>query len=231
MGKWKNIHLVEGIRNWYRKNKWTIIGPFVVLIGCGVITGIAWTSHRCMEDGCYRWAWDGILCDKHWQQTKEKWAEQEKKERAELEELQKRKEERESREHEEWVKRQTWWCAYTSEDDGKPKEESKPASSRNELKPEDPGDLYDYDDSYDDDYDWRDWNRGSAGNGATAGTTAPYRPTQPTMSAKKRAQKSYEAYDEGYDAVYDDDDYDWDRYQRDPDYADGVDDAMDELDW
>lgn len=51
------------------------------------------------------------------------------------------------------------------------------------------------------------------------------------MSAKQKAQKSQEAYDEGYDAVYDDDDYDWDRYQRDPDYADGVDDAMNELDW
>lgn len=30
---------------------------------------------------------------------------------------------------------------------------------------------------------------------------------------------------------YDDDDYDEDRYNSDSDYADGVDDAMDELDW
>ena len=28
-----------------------------------------------------------------------------------------------------------------------------------------------------------------------------------------------------------DGDYDYDRYDRDSDYADGVDDAMDELDW
>lgn len=28
----------------------------------------------------------------------------------------------------------------------------------------------------------------------------------------------------------DDDDYDWDRYNSDSDYADGVDDAMDDLD-
>ena len=34
-----------------------------------------------------------------------------------------------------------------------------------------------------------------------------------------------------YDAIYDDDDYDEDRYDSDPDYAAGVDDAMDELDW
>ncbi len=39
------------------------------------------------------------------------------------------------------------------------------------------------------------------------------------------------SYDDGYDDVYEDDDYDWDRYKNDPDYAEGVDDAMDELDW
>lgn len=30
--------------------------------------------------------------------------------------------------------------------------------------------------------------------------------------------------------IYDDGDYDWDRYQKDKDYADGVDDAMEEID-
>lgn len=40
----------------------------------------------------------------------------------------------------------------------------------------------------------------------------------------------YKSYDEGYEAVYDDDDYDWDRYNSDSDYADGVGDALDELD-
>ena len=40
----------------------------------------------------------------------------------------------------------------------------------------------------------------------------------------------YKSYDEGYEAVYDDDDYDWDRYNSDSDYAEGVDDALDELD-
>ena len=40
-----------------------------------------------------------------------------------------------------------------------------------------------------------------------------------------------DSYDDGYDAIYDDDDYDEDRYDSDPDYAAGVDDAMDELDW
>lgn len=46
-----------------------------------------------------------------------------------------------------------------------------------------------------------------------------------------KKSSSYSSYDDGYDAVYDDDDYDDDRYWSDPDYADGVDDAMDELDW
>lgn len=40
----------------------------------------------------------------------------------------------------------------------------------------------------------------------------------------------YASYDSGYDSIYDDGDYDWDRYQKDKDYADGVDDAMEELD-
>ena len=38
------------------------------------------------------------------------------------------------------------------------------------------------------------------------------------------------AYDDGYDDIYIDGDYDYDRYDRDSDYADGVDDAMDEFD-
>ena len=35
---------------------------------------------------------------------------------------------------------------------------------------------------------------------------------------------------DGYDDIYMDDDYDYDRYYKDSDYADGVDDAMDDLD-
>lgn len=53
-----------------------------------------------------------------------------------------------------------------------------------------------------------------------------------TSSYKKSKRKSsYRSYDDGYEAIYDDDDYDEDRYERDSGYADGVDDAMDELDW
>ena len=43
----------------------------------------------------------------------------------------------------------------------------------------------------------------------------------------------YEDYDDGYDDVWMDGDYDVDEYERNQDYADGVDDAIDEglMDW
>ena len=49
---------------------------------------------------------------------------------------------------------------------------------------------------------------------------------------KKNTTISRSTYD-SYDDIYMDGDYDYDRYERDSDYADGVDDAMDELgeDW
>ena len=49
----------------------------------------------------------------------------------------------------------------------------------------------------------------------------------------KRIQydSSEDAQDDGYDDIYDDGDYDYDRYDNDEDYAEGVDDAMAEIDW
>ena len=40
-----------------------------------------------------------------------------------------------------------------------------------------------------------------------------------------------DSYNEGYDDLYFGDDYDQDRYDNDPDYAMGVDDAMEDDDW
>ena len=37
-----------------------------------------------------------------------------------------------------------------------------------------------------------------------------------------------DSYDDGYEDIYENGDYDWDRYQTDRDYADGVDDAMED---
>lgn len=45
------------------------------------------------------------------------------------------------------------------------------------------------------------------------------------------AYESHKSYDAGYNAIYEEDDYDWDRYMKDSDYADGVDDALDDIDW
>lgn len=52
-----------------------------------------------------------------------------------------------------------------------------------------------------------------------------------SSSSSSKSSKSYkrDTYDDGYEAVYDDDDYDMDRYYKDDDYARGVDDAMDDL--
>lgn len=51
-----------------------------------------------------------------------------------------------------------------------------------------------------------------------------------TKPKNSSSSKNYEnSYDEGYYDVYDNQDYDWDRYQNDYDYANGVEDAW--LDW
>ena len=47
----------------------------------------------------------------------------------------------------------------------------------------------------------------------------------------KKTYNSYNSYDEGYEDIYDNEDYDMDRYNNDSEYAAGVDDAMDDLDW
>ena len=50
-------------------------------------------------------------------------------------------------------------------------------------------------------------------------------------TTSKKTYNSYDSYDEGYEDIYDNEDYDMDRYNNDSEYAAGVDDAMDDLDW
>lgn len=54
-----------------------------------------------------------------------------------------------------------------------------------------------------------------------------------SYSSSKRVtttkKSTYDSYDDGYDGIYMDGDYDYDRYDSDSDYDDGVDDAMDEF--
>ena len=62
----------------------------------------------------------------------------------------------------------------------------------------------------------------------TTGTSSTKKNNTGTSSSKKT--NPYNSYDDGYDDIYMDGDYDYDRYYKDSDYADGVDDAMDDLD-
>ena len=64
----------------------------------------------------------------------------------------------------------------------------------------------------------------SHNNKSTAGSNAS------SYNSSTKKSNTYDSYDDGYDDIYMDGDYDYDRYDRDSDYADGVDDAIDEFD-
>lgn len=70
----------------------------------------------------------------------------------------------------------------------------------------------------------------SGGTNSYTGNTGKTSSSYGNSSTKKN---TYESYDDGYDDIYMDGDYDDDRYRTDSDYADGVDDAIDEFgeDW
>lgn len=72
-------------------------------------------------------------------------------------------------------------------------------------------------------------NKSTAGSNASSYNSSTKKSSTGTSSSKK--SNIYDSYDDGYDDIYMDGDYD--RYDRDSDYADGVDDAMDEFeeDW
>ena len=70
----------------------------------------------------------------------------------------------------------------------------------------------------------------SSSTGNSESTNRSYSNDTKKNSSRK---STYDSYDDGYDDIYMDGDYDYDRYESDSDYADGVDDAMDEMgeDW
>ncbi len=74
---------------------------------------------------------------------------------------------------------------------------------------------------------------GSSSHSSESTTTDSSSYNRATKSSIAIKANPHESYDEGYDDVYMDDVYDDDRYNSDSDYADGVNDAMDELgeDW
>lgn len=80
----------------------------------------------------------------------------------------------------------------------------------------------------------------SSSSGASKSTTSKSNTTgksttgKSSTTSKSSGSKNYvDSYDDGYDDILMDGDYDYDRYDRDSGYADGVDDAIDELggDW
>lgn len=67
----------------------------------------------------------------------------------------------------------------------------------------------------------------SSGSSSNSGSSSSsYKPS--SSSSKYNSSHSHDSYDSGYDDVYMDGDYDQDRYDRDDDYATGVDDAIEE---
>lgn len=66
-------------------------------------------------------------------------------------------------------------------------------------------------------------------------TTSKVVMTQSASSSHSSKKKTIydDTYDDGYEDIYLNGDYDEDRYENDSDYANGVDDAMDEFgeDW
>lgn len=76
--------------------------------------------------------------------------------------------------------------------------------------------------------------KSTSGSYSSFGTSSSSKKTgTTTKSNSSKSNYNYDSYDKGYDDIYMDGDYDYDRYDRDSDYADGVDDAMDEFgeDW
>ena len=67
---------------------------------------------------------------------------------------------------------------------------------------------------------------------SSGGSSSKYSSGSSSSTSKSSySSSSWKSYDEGYEAVTEDDDYDWDRYWSDSDYASGVDDAMEDMEW
>lgn len=71
----------------------------------------------------------------------------------------------------------------------------------------------------------------SASSNTKAYSTTSKKTYSSGSSSSKKKYSSMDSYDDGYNDIYENDDYDWDRYEVDDDYASGVDDAMEDEDW
>ena len=73
----------------------------------------------------------------------------------------------------------------------------------------------------------------TSSSGSSSSYNSKSNSTNKSSYSSGTKKSTYDSYDDGYDDIYMDGDYDYDRYESDSDYADGVDDAMDEYgeDW
>lgn len=74
------------------------------------------------------------------------------------------------------------------------------------------------------------YNYSNAGKSYSSSSKSSSGSSKSSSGKSYRSLNPYEHYDDGYEAIYYDGEYDEDRYDSDPEYAEGVDDAMDEPD-
>lgn len=79
-------------------------------------------------------------------------------------------------------------------------------------------------------YNGYNGNSTSGSNYNSAGSYSLSNSNNTSSSSNNKKYNSNNSYDDGYDDVYMDDDYDLDRYWEDDDYASGVDDALEDMD-
>lgn len=80
-------------------------------------------------------------------------------------------------------------------------------------------------------YDHKPSKKSSSYSSSKTSSKSTYSSNKKSNSSSNKKSSGWDSYDKGYEDVWLDDDYDWDRYQSDSDYADGVDDAMEDWDW
>lgn len=73
---------------------------------------------------------------------------------------------------------------------------------------------------------------GGSGHGKLKQSTGSGSDSSSSGSSEKKSSKSngWKSYDDGYDAIMYDEDYDAERYENDREYANGVDDALEDFD-
>lgn len=108
--------------------------------------------------------------------------------------------------------------SYGNSSDNNNHSSSNTSFNSSSTKNSDEGNVRNYNSNYNNSGDYSNRSKTDLSNRSSYSTTA------------WKDKNTYNSYDDGYDDIYMNEEYDSDRYDRDSDYADGVDDAMDEFD-